>query len=98
MREHLNAPGTPDENVDAFLRSHGRELDNVRAELQTFLGQELAGFSTSVYEQLLRHTGHGWPDDVRKRLRRAYVAFPLYDAMPFPIRALSDLGELDQSR
>ena len=96
VRAYLNQPGTPDENVNAFLHAHGRELDDVRAELQTFLGKELAGFSKSVYKLLIKHTADGWPDEVRTRLRRAYVAFPVYDAMLFPIRALSDLGELDR--
>ena len=93
----LAEPLDPQATVEDFLKHHGNEMDGLRSQLQAFLAGRLEDFTEGTYRELLEHTKTGWPADARKLLLRSYIAFPIYDAMLFPIRALSDLGELDEA-
>jgi patatin-related protein len=91
----LASPLDPDAVVQAFLERHAGALDALRSTLGAYLSERLAGFAQRAYATLLAGT-EGWPEGPRQRLLSAYLRFPVWDALLFPIRVFGDAGELDR--
>ncbi len=84
-------------DVESFLEDHGDELDRLHDALRTFLEGELEGFSQKLYRDLVSLT-EGWRTTIRRDLLIRYLAFPIWDALLFPVQALSDVAERDEIR
>jgi patatin-related protein len=91
IRLFLNETGL---DPAAYLEQHRKELEAVQAELDTFLGKRLDGFSAKLYRDLYDLSGE-WHPDRRRDLLVRYLAFPLWDGLLYPIQALADTGEND---
>jgi hypothetical protein len=99
LREHLKVHRF---DTDSFLESHGKELDELNAALRTFFATELQTFTPDLYRSLIELTDV-WPKtETTKNIRRAllirYLGFPIWDAMLYPLQALSDVAERDAVR
>lgn len=94
VRAYLDMEGDPEANVAAFVSAHGCSIDELQDTLGGFLTERLKDFTANTYG-LLREMTESLPADLRREVLRRYVAFPRYDALLFPLRALSELGELD---
>jgi patatin-related protein len=94
-REHidelLEAPD--DVDPDGFARAHMEELNDVEAGLSISLSDRLGDFGERI-QDTLRSATEDWDDWTRDRLLVRFLGFPLWDALVYPIRTLSDIGEL----
>ena len=84
-------------DVNSFLEDHGDELDQFNATLRTFLHTELRDFTKDLYRDLVSLTAN-WNTPVRRDLLIRYFAFPIWDALLYPVQALSDVAERDEVR
>lgn len=82
-------------DIDGFLDRSSGSLEELRTALRDFLQRELEGFGDRIYEALVELTAD-WPASLREDIRAHYLGFPYWDAVTFPARALSDVGELDE--
>jgi patatin-related protein len=89
-------------DTDSFLESHRLELDQLNDALRTFLDTELQTFTADLYRDLIRLTDDWKPTEETKKVRRdlliRYLGFPIWDAMLYPLQALSDVAERDAVR
>ncbi len=95
LKAAMAGRGTPDEDVDSFLDEYGDELDAVERDLGEALESRLAGFGDRVFETLWEHT-EDWPERPRRRVLEAFVGFPLWDVVVFPLQEIGGVGELDR--
>jgi patatin-related protein len=97
-----------EERVSEYLREHGFDvhdfvvahraaLEKLEEALRSFLGAELEGFTAELYRDLIALTAT-WDTKVRRDLLVRYLGFPIWDAMLYPIQALSDVAERDEVR
>jgi patatin-related protein len=84
-------------DIKSFLEDHGDELDRVNATLRTFLDTELRDFTKDLYRDLVSLTKN-WSTPIRRDLLIRYFAFPIWDALLYPVQALSDVAERDEVR
>jgi patatin-related protein len=84
-------------SVKRYLEDHGGELDAVNDALRRLLDQELEGFTPALYRDLIQLT-EGWDTKVRRDLLIRYLGFPIWDAVLYPVQALSDVAERDEIR
>jgi hypothetical protein len=83
--------------AEEFLAGHRHELDALLAAFKTLLDERLEGFGTDIYRRFIDVTKGLTPEDRRTLLVR-YLGFPMWDALIFPMRAMSEVGELDPVR
>ena len=99
LREYL---GRHRFDTKAFLESHGEELDDLNEALRRFLAAERQNFTADLYRDLIALTGRWQKTEHTKKIRRdllvRYLGFPIWDAMLYPLQALSELGERDAVR
>jgi patatin-related protein len=85
-----------------FVSDHGEELDRLNDALRAFLEQELQGFTSGLYGDLLELTAGWTPGEVTNKIRRdllvRYLGFPIWDALLYPLQAYTDVGERDAVR
>ncbi|MEA2485247.1 MAG: hypothetical protein QOD46_358, partial [Actinomycetota bacterium] len=84
--------GAPD-----FLIQQRAELDALLAGFKKLLDDRLEGFGADIYNRFIEVTKDLSSEDRRTLLVR-YLGFPIWDALIFPLRAMSDVGELDPIR
>ena len=84
-------------DTESFLDEHGDELDELNDALRRFLAVELKTFTPDLYRDLIQLTD-GWAKQVRSDLLIRYLGFSIWDAMLYPLQALSDVGERDTVR
>jgi hypothetical protein len=99
MREHLERHRF---DTGSFLQSHSEELTELNDALGRFLSVELQGFTPDLYGALIALTGEWEENEKTKEIRRdlliRYLGFPIWDAMLYPLQALSDVAERDTVR
>jgi patatin-related protein len=99
LREHLKIHRF---DTDSFLENHGKELDELNAALRTFFATELQAFTPDLYRSLIELTDDWQKTETTKNIRRSllirYLGFPIWDAMLYPLQALSDVAERDAVR
>jgi uncharacterized protein DUF3376 len=99
LREYL---GLHRFDTDSFLDSHRKELDDLNEALRKFIAVELQTFTADLYRALIELTGEWTKTEKTKKIRRdllvRYLGFPIWDAMLYPLQALSDVAERDTVR
>ena len=70
-------------------------LDEIQKALGEFLDEQLSGFRAELYIAF-QTLSADWQHDIREELLVRYLGFPFWDVLVFPIRYLSDVGELDE--
>jgi patatin-related protein len=91
----LTRDGDPDELVEQFVEEHLAQLDDVRARLAAHLESRLGNFAERCYATVWEATEE-WPDRTRRKVLSAYVGFPFWDVIVFPIQEIGDVGELNR--
>jgi len=91
MRTFLEDTGF---DIVAYVKEYTAHLDALESALAEFFKQQLEGFTTRLYAELLELT-QGWKDEIRSKLLVRYLGFPFWDILLYPIQALSDVGERD---
>jgi patatin-related protein len=94
VQESIDSDDRPEQVVADFVREASPELEVIESGLRGFLQRELGDFGATGYETLLEVTD-GWDETVRRELLERYLRFPLWDVLVFPVRAVSDIGELN---
>ena len=99
LRKHLERHRF---DTASFLREHADELDSLNEALRTFVKTELTTFTPDLYRDLLALTAH-WPEGeattkIRRDLLIRYLAFPIWDALLYPLQAYTDVNERDAVR
>ena len=94
LTEHLRQHGL---SVDSFLADHGGELDALSEALRSLLDREFEGFTAALYRDLVELTAD-WDTKTRRDLLIRYLGFPIWDAVLYPVQALSDVAERDEIR
>jgi len=82
-------------DIAGFINEVGDEIAALRGALRDYLEIQLQGFGERIHSALLAVTAD-WPDDLRADVLAHYIGFPYWDAITYPARALSEVGELDQ--
>ena len=95
LAPYIALPDDPDAVAARFVSDHGAALDALRNSLGEHLTQALAGFNEATYTAL-RDEIAGWPAAQRDALLSAYLRFPVWDALLFPIGVFGDAGERDR--
>jgi patatin-related protein len=95
LTEAMSGAGSPDDDVLAFLQEHLPALDAIETALGTTLEARLQGFGDRVYATLWRETD-GWPGNERRSVLEAFVGFPFWDVVVFPLHEVGGVGELDR--
>jgi patatin-related protein len=89
-------------DTDSFLKDHGKELDDLNGALRTFLTTELRTFTADLYTSLVDLTDRWKKNDRTRKIRRdlliRYLGFPIWDALLYPLQALSEVAERDEVR
>ena len=81
---------------DGTYESQWREgIDTLVDELGKHLDATLADFRDGLYNVFTDVTYH-WKLEARQEMLARYLGFPFWDIPSFPIRTLSDVGELDK--
>ena len=86
--------GEADDTFRIFADSVSSDLANLRDRLRSLIENELDGYREGLADALSDRTSD-WTPDARDRLEVRFRGFPLWDALVFPLRSLSDVGELD---
>lgn len=76
-----------------FVRENGAALDAIAAELGDFIRREKDGLHARLYDEFRAITAD-WTPDQREEVMLRYLGFPFWDAMIYPLTALSEAGEL----
>jgi len=99
LREYL---GRHRFDTGSFLESHGQELGDLNEALRRFLAEQLETFTADLYRALIGLTDEWEKTEKTKKIRRdlliRYLGFPIWDAMLYPLQALSDVAERDTVR
>jgi patatin-related protein len=95
LAPYIASPESPDAVIAGFLNDHGAALDQLRDALAAHLTGRLESFNRDTYAALLSGT-QGWPTERRNRLLSAYLRFPMWDALLFPIGVFGAAGERDR--
>jgi hypothetical protein len=86
--------GTLDELARELCERHRAELDAIEGALREEIRAELERFRGDLYETFRTLTAE-WGAEARRRVVVRYLGFPFWDALIYPLRRLSDMGELD---
>jgi patatin-related protein len=81
--------GAPD-----FVTDHRADLGALLERYRGLLDDRLDGFGADIYRRFMDVTKVLSPQ-LRRGLLVRYLGFPLWDALIFPLRAMSEVGELD---
>ena len=76
-----------------FVARHGAEMDAAAAEIGDFLRAAKDTIHASLYDDFREITAD-WTPEQRADLVLRYLGFPFWDAMIYPVTALSEAGEL----
>jgi patatin-related protein len=95
LTKAMSGSGSPDEDVEAFLAAHGDALDAVERDLGDALDERLEGFGDRIFETVWKET-EGWPEGLSRRVLEAFVGFPFWDVLVFPLQQVGGVGELDR--
>lgn len=95
VRKAMAGSGSPDEDVSAFVEAQGGELDTVERELAAALDTRLEGFGDTVFDTVWSET-QDYPETARRRVLEAFVGFPFWDVLVFPLQEAGGIGELDR--
>jgi patatin-related protein len=95
LAPYMALPDDPDAVAARFVSDRGAALDALHDSLGRHLTDALAGFNEATYTAL-RDEIAGWPAAQRDVLMSAYLRFPVWDALLFPIGVFGDAGERDR--
>jgi hypothetical protein len=95
LKPYIASKDDPDRVAARFVTDHGAKLDALRTSLGRHLTDALAGFNEATYEALKKALVD-WPAEQRDTLMSAYLRFPVWDALLFPIGVFGDAGERDR--
>jgi hypothetical protein len=90
----LGAHRKPREAVGAFAGVQAEELDALRDRVGEHLAERLATHNADVEEALREGTRH-WPPANRQAVLDADAGFSHWDVLLYPLRQVSETGELD---
>jgi patatin-related protein len=76
-----------------FVGLHGAEMDAAAEEIGEFLRAAKDRIHASLYDEFRKITAD-WTPEQRADLVLRYMGFPFWDAMIYPVTALSEAGEL----
>lgn len=82
--------GRPKKYVDEYAD----QLEALQVSFSAALDARLAGVGEEMYARLQAVMAK-WSPEIRSDLLVRYLGFPLWDAILYPIQALSDVGERD---
>ena len=83
-----------DTSPAAFVDAHAVELSRLFNDYRIGLSTYSQGtYSRELWDAILEPT-EGWPADTRGKLHGRYLGFPLWDALIYPVIALSKLPQL----
>ncbi len=77
-----------------YVEEHRDALNAVFTASRDFIRAQLAGFGSSLFEDVARLT-ESWDERRRRDLVVRYLGFPFWDVLLYPIQALSSVGERD---
>ncbi|HEX9711876.1 MAG TPA: patatin-like protein [Actinomycetota bacterium] len=80
-------------SAGAFAREHADELREISERLSAEMDRMLHDFTWTFYSTANAVT-KGWARSVQRELLERYLAFPLWDTITYPLRALGDAGEM----
>lgn len=86
---------TLDRLAAELCERHSAELDRLKTLLREEIQAVREGFRGQLYETFRRLTA-SWSPDKRRRVVVRYLGFPFWDALIYPLRRLSEVGELDE--
>jgi patatin-related protein len=92
--EQLAAWVEADRSPEAFREQHDAAIDELVNRVGEVLGARLGSFSGDLWTRFTEVTG-GWEPAMRIGLIVRWVGFPLWDTRLFPIRGLSDIGQVN---
>jgi patatin-related protein len=95
VADAMAGDGSPDDDVAAFLEENAVGIDAMRHQLGRAIDERLSGFGDRVWATV-REAVDGWPDAARRHVLEAYVGFPFWDVLVFPLQEIGGIGELDR--
>jgi Protein of unknown function (DUF3376) len=84
-------------DFDDFLAEYTEDLTALNQTLRAFLGRERPLIAPALAGDLIESTGN-WAPEIRRDLLVRYLGFPIWDALLYPVQALSDAAEGDELR
>jgi patatin-related protein len=90
-------PGLParfGERVERYAKTHADAIRRLRDGVQGIVAPALENYGTKTWTAV-QEVSEPWPAEVRDRFRIDFLGFPHWDALVFPLRELSDVGELN---
>ncbi len=85
------------ENPEDFLKDNKEPMERFEAELQGWLTTALEGFGVGLWQAFHQRTA-GFGDEARSELLARYLGFPLWDALVYPVLALSGVEQFSPIR
>ena len=79
----------------AFVQKEMETLDGVRKKLAPQMRERRREVRAKLYDAFRTLTA-GWDRGTRGDILTHYLGFPFWDALIYPLQALSDVGELDK--
>lgn len=92
--EPAASAATPPDAIDEFLASRADTLDRLQDQLRSHLADVVSEVERDLYDELAADVDH-WPTGSRQDLLVRYLGLPFWDALIYPIQALSGVGERD---
>jgi patatin-related protein len=87
-------PARFEERVQRYAKTHADAIRRLRDGIQAITAPALADFGAKTWGAV-QEVSEAWPAEVRARFRVDFLGFPHWDALVFPLRELSDVGELN---
>lgn len=84
----------PCDNAKTYASANAEKISQVSNRLGLFLKPQREGFRGRLYEAF-RSITQDWKNEIKEDLIIRYFGFPFWDVFIFPLRMLTDLGELD---
>lgn len=84
-----------DDFVEKFVDAGAEPLSDLVDSIGEHYEQRLNSFRGDLFAAFQSLT-HNWADAYKKKLMVRYLGFPYWDIMIYPLKLLSDVGELDE--
>jgi patatin-related protein len=95
LSRYMREGDTPEASISSFLNDRGDYLDRLRETLAAELTARFADLGPELHRAFVDVT-EGWDPAIRRELTIRYLGFPFWDVLVYPIRKVSDVGELNK--